>query len=35
MKKVLFIALLALFTVQATAQRVPNEKKMSIVAGFL
>ena len=34
-RKYLLIALLALFSVQAMAQRVPSEKKMSISAGFL
>ena len=36
MKKVLFIVLLCIFTIQLSAQqRVPSEKKMSIAAGVL
>ena len=35
MKKFVLIVLVALFSVQLMAQRVPSEKKMSISAGFL
>ena len=35
MKKLVLIVLVALFSVQLMAQRVPSEKKMSISAGFL
>ena len=35
MKKFVLIVLVALFSVQLMAQRVPNEKKMSISAGVL
>ena len=35
MKKFVLIVLVALFSVQVMAQRVPSEKKMSISAGFL
>ena len=35
MKKYLFIALLAVFIVQAMAQRVPSTKKCSLSAGIL
>ena len=35
MKKFLLIALLAVFSVQAMAQRVPNPKKFAISAGLL
>ena len=35
MKRFVLIVLVALFSVQLMAQRVPSEKKMSISAGFL
>lgn len=35
MKKVLLIALLALFSVQAMADRIPNPRRTSISAGFM
>ena len=35
MKKFVLFVLVALFSVQLMAQRVPSEKKMSISAGFL
>ena len=35
MKKILLIALLSLFVLQVSAQRVPSEKRMSIAAGVL
>ena len=35
MKKIVLIVLVALFSVQLMAQRVPSEKKMSISAGVL
>lgn len=35
MKKFLLIALLSVFVIQVSAQRVPSEKRMSIAAGLL
>lgn len=35
MKKIFIIVLMSVFAIQVSAQRVPNEKKMSISAGFL
>lgn len=35
MKKLLLIALLSVFAIQVSAQRVPSEKKCSIAAGYL
>ena len=35
MKKFLLIALLSIFALQVSAQRVPSEKRMSIAAGLL